>query len=97
MTPIITDIFLVSDQDEPELGYEPVQYRRVFLNDEDVEVNPSEEVGGAAESSQQHDEGEDDAGNNAHCSDDNYSYSDVNESYSSDTDHDIETTYQEDA
>ncbi|XP_029707380.1 protein FAM161A isoform X2 [Takifugu rubripes] len=87
-----------SDQDEPELGYEPVQYRRVFLNDEDVEVNPSEDVGGGAESSQkQHDEGEDDAGDNAHCSDDNYSYSDVNESYSSDTDHDMETTYQEDA
>lgn len=88
----------VSDQDEPELGYEPVQYRRVFLNDEDVEVNPSEEVGGGAESSQkQHGEGEDDAGDNAHCSDDNYSYSDVNESYSSDTDHDMETAYQEDA
>lgn len=86
----------VSDQDESELGYEPVQYRRVFLNDEDVEVNPSEEVGGGAESSQKrHDEGEDDAGDNAHCSDDNYSYSDVNESYSSDTDDDI--TYQEDA
>lgn len=82
----------VSDQDEPDLGYEPVRYRRVFLDDEDLEFNPNEEGGGGAV------EGEEDVGDgaaDAHRSDDNISYSDDRESYSSDSDHDMETTQQE--
>lgn len=78
----------VSDQDEPDLGYEPVRYRRVFLDDEELELNANEEGGGGA------DEGEEDGGADAHRSDDN-SYSDDHESYSSDSDHDVETTQQE--
>lgn len=81
----------VSDQDEPDLGYEAVRYRRVFLDDEDLAVNPNEEDGGGADGGE---EEACDGGADADRSDDN-SYSDDHESYSSDSDHDVETTQQE--
>lgn len=75
---------VLSDPDD--LGHEPVCYRRVFLDDEDLEVNPSEDGGGGG--------GAGDGGAEAHRSDDN-SYSDDHERYSTDNDHEVET--QQDA
>lgn len=40
-----SSLLLFSEQDEADMGYEPVRYRKVFLDDEDMEVNPDESEG----------------------------------------------------
>lgn len=66
-----------SNQEEPDTDYEPVHYRRVFLDDEDMEVESADKDGGGGEGSlTQHD------GDDGHGSDQSYGYSDDHESYS---------------
>ncbi|XP_029134247.1 protein FAM161A [Labrus bergylta] len=92
-----------SDQDETDTGHEPVLYRKVFLDDEDLEVDPKE-GGGSDEASSNHHDGEDasrqlsdqdDQGDDRHYSDDSYHYSDDHENYSDDSEHDVDTKQQE--
>ncbi|XP_034445260.1 protein FAM161A [Hippoglossus hippoglossus] len=87
-----------SDQEDADMGYQPVRYRKVFLDDEDVE-EPSERGRGREDkdsdeaSSNRHngddpgghrsDEG--DRGDDQHGSDDSYHYSDDHENYSDDS------------
>ncbi|KAM7009438.1 protein FAM161A isoform 1-T1 [Tautogolabrus adspersus] len=93
-----------SDQDETDIGHEPVLYRKVFLDEEDSEVDPKEREGGSDEASSNHHDGEDasrqhsdqdDQGDDQHYSDDSYHYSDDHENYSDDSEHDVDTKQQE--
>lgn len=80
------------------MGYEPVHYRKVFLDDEDVEVGPDEKDRRSAEaSSDQHDGDDADAGDgdDRHCSDERYHYSDDHESFSDDSERDDGAGQQE--
>lgn len=86
------------------MGYEPVHYRQVFLDDEDVEVDPDEEDGGSDKASLNHRDGDDASihcpdqdyhGDDQHCSDESYHYSDDHENYSDDSEHDADTRQQE--
>ncbi|XP_033479563.1 protein FAM161A [Epinephelus lanceolatus] len=94
-----------SDQDEPDMGYKPVHYRKVFLDDEDVDVDTRD--GGSDATSLNHRDGEEasshhsdqdyrrnDDDDDAH-SDESYHYSDDHENYSDDSEHDADTTQQE--
>lgn len=77
----------VSNQEEPDMGYEPVHYRRVFLDDEDTEVEPAERGGGDGEGSLSRHDG-DEVGDDGRGSDQSYRYSDDHESYSDDSEGD---------
>ncbi|KAG8014526.1 hypothetical protein GBF38_003024, partial [Nibea albiflora] len=55
-----------SDQEESDMGFEPVHYRKVFLDDEDVEVDPEEKEGGSDQASSNHCDGDN---TNSHQSD----------------------------
>lgn len=65
------------------MGYEPVHYRRVFLDDEDMEVEPAEKDGGGSLNRRDGDEAS--HGDGGHSSDQSYRYSDDHESYSDDS------------
>ncbi|XP_028461778.1 protein FAM161A [Perca flavescens] len=99
-----------SEQEEPDMGYKPVHYRRVFLDDEDAEADPDETEGASDKTSPNHRDGEDAGGHHSerdsrrddddgddddHDSDDSYHYSDDHETYSDDSEHDADTTQQE--
>ncbi|XP_029916249.1 protein FAM161A [Myripristis murdjan] len=72
----------LSDREEADLGYEPVRFRKVYLDDEDVEAEEPEEAGGEQD-------GEDAAhySDDHHDSDNSYHYSDDHEDYSDDSEH----------
>lgn len=60
-----------------------MSYRKVFLNDdEDAEESDQDQDGGSAAKSANQRDGED-----QHCSDDSYRYSEDHESYSEDSEH----------
>ncbi|XP_038569205.1 protein FAM161A [Micropterus salmoides] len=98
-----------SDQEEPDMGYKPVQYRKVFLDDEDVDVDPDESEGGREEeasnkSSLNHCAREDADGrlsdqdyhrDDRHSSDESYHYSDDHENYSDDSELDADAGQQD--
>ncbi|XP_076584809.1 protein FAM161A [Chaetodon auriga] len=93
-----------SDQEEPDMGYEPVHYRQVFLDDEDMEVDPDEKDGGSDDASLNHHDGDDASshrsdqdyhGDDKHSSDESYHYSDDHENYSDDSEHEADTRQQE--
>nr|XP_046231587.1 protein FAM161A [Scatophagus argus] len=93
-----------SSQEEPDAAYEPVRYRKVFLDDEDVEFDPNERDGGSDEaSSNRHDRDEDGShrsdedrhGDDGQGSDQSYRYSDDHEEYSDDSEHDADARRQE--
>ncbi|XP_040002978.1 protein FAM161A [Xiphias gladius] len=97
-----------SDQEEPDMGYEPVRYRKVFLDDEDVD-DPHErqrrkEDGESDEASLHHRDGagrssrrsdEDDGSDDHRYSDESFHYSDDHDSYSEDSERDADTRQQE--
>ncbi len=94
----------VSDQEELDIGHEPVHYRRVFLDDEDVEVDLNERDGGSDKTSLNHHDGDeasshhsdqDYQGDDQQYSDESYQYSDDHENYSDDSEHDADTKQQE--
>lgn len=87
----------VSNQEDPDMEYEPVSYRKVFLDDEDVEFDPNDEDAGSAEASLNQQDGEDVSadGDDRPCSDDSYRYSDDHESYSGDSEHDDRANQKE--
>lgn len=61
-----------------------MSYRKVFLNDdEDAEESDQDQDRGSAATSANQRDGED-----QHCSDDSYRYSEDHESYSEDSEHD---------
>ncbi|XP_044045438.1 protein FAM161A [Siniperca chuatsi] len=94
-----------SDEEEPDMGYEPVHYRKVFLDDEDVDADPNEREGGreeeeSDETSLNRRDGEDAGshrsdqdyhGDDHHYSDESFHYSDDHENYSDDSEHDADT------
>ncbi|TKS68707.1 Protein FAM161A [Collichthys lucidus] len=93
-----------SDQEESDMGCEPVHYRKVFLDDEDVEVDPEEKEGGSDQASSNHCDGDDtnshqsdrdDHGGDQHYSDESYNYSDDHENYSDNSECDADTKQQE--
>ncbi|XP_037620670.1 protein FAM161A [Sebastes umbrosus] len=94
-----------SDYEEPEMGYKPVHYRKVFLDDEDVEADPNEKHRGSDEVSLTRRDKEDASGHHSdqdyrgadddHSSDESDHYSDDHENYSDDSEHDADTTQQE--
>ncbi|XP_070771477.1 protein FAM161A [Enoplosus armatus] len=95
-----------SDQEEPDMGYEPVHYRKVFLGDEDVDADPDEREGGreeeeSDEASSNHRDGGDAGDHHSdqdyHGDDQRYSddYSDDHENYSDDSEHDADARQQE--
>ena len=83
-------LVFLSDQEEPDMGYKPVHYRKVFLDDE------AERDRGSSETSLSRRDGEDDRGHRSdgddHGSEDSYHYSDDHEDYSEDSEHDADTT-----
>ncbi|XP_029294006.1 protein FAM161A [Cottoperca gobio] len=92
-----------SEQEEPDMGYKPVHYRKVFLDDEDVEVDTDEKAGRSGEASLPHRDSEDacshlsdqDYRGGRHLHDSDESYSDDHENYSDDSEHDADTTRQD--
>ncbi|XP_029378929.1 protein FAM161A [Echeneis naucrates] len=98
-----------SDEDDPDMGYLPVHYRKVFLNDdEDVDESDEREQGkedeqsNAASLSQSDGEDQcsrhsddDDRGDGDRYSDGCYHYSDDHENYSEGSEHDTDTRQQE--
>ncbi|XP_034756728.1 protein FAM161A isoform X2 [Etheostoma cragini] len=48
-----------SDQEEPDMGYKPVHYRRVFLDDEDAEADPDDKEAASTKTSLNRRDGED--------------------------------------
>ncbi|XP_078129493.1 protein FAM161A [Sander vitreus] len=99
-----------SDQEEPDMGYKPVHYRRVFLDDEDAEADPDETEGASDKTSLNHRDGKDASGHHSeqdsrrdddddddddHDSYESYHYSDDHESYSDDSEHDADPTQKE--
>ncbi|XP_008283199.1 protein FAM161A [Stegastes partitus] len=98
-----------SDLEELDMGYEPVHYRKVFLDDEDGddederdEGRDGEEESDKASSSHRDAEdasgrctAEDHRGDNRHYSDESYHYSDDHENYSDDSEHEADTKEQE--
>ncbi|XP_060923432.1 protein FAM161A [Limanda limanda] len=79
-----------SDQEDADMGFQPVRYRKVFLDDEDVD-DPTERRRGTEDedqaSSNRH-AGDDPGGHHGddqHGSDDGYHYSDDHENYSDDS------------
>ncbi|XP_070684054.1 protein FAM161A [Pempheris klunzingeri] len=72
-----------SDQEGSDFGFEPLRYRKVFLNDEDAEVDPDERED---EASTSHRDGED----SRHYSDESCHYSDDHENYSDEGERDAE-------
>ncbi|XP_035516001.1 protein FAM161A [Morone saxatilis] len=93
-----------SDQEDLDTGCEPVSYRKVFLDDEDSEVDPDRREEGSDEASSNHRDGDDASsrhsdrdyrGEDPHYSDDSYHYSDDHENYSDDSEHDADTKQQE--
>lgn len=90
-------LLCVSNQEEPDMEYESVNYRKVFLDDEDVEVDPIEKDGGSAEASLNQHDGDDGGGggDDRQGSDESYRYSDDHESYSDDSEHVADARQQE--
>uniref|UniRef100_UPI0037E77F5E protein FAM161A n=1 Tax=Semicossyphus pulcher TaxID=241346 RepID=UPI0037E77F5E len=85
-----------SDQeDDADIGHAPVLYRKVFLDDDDVEEDPKAREGGSDEPSTNHHSDQDDEGEDQQYSDDSYHYSDDHENYSDDSEHDVDTKQQE--
>ncbi|XP_040892304.1 protein FAM161A [Toxotes jaculatrix] len=91
------------EQEELDMGYQPVRYRKVFLDDEDVDDpderehwKEDEEIEEASSnlcddedpSSRRSDE--DDRSDDHHHSDESYHYSDDHENYSDDSEHDAD-------
>ncbi|KAM3623179.1 uncharacterized protein V6R79_008018 [Siganus canaliculatus] len=93
----------LSDE-EADMGNEPVYYRKVFLDDEDVEVDADVRDGRSDEpslgrsdrddGSSHHSDG-DYHGDDRRYSDESYHYSDDHENYSEDSEHDADTKQQE--
>ncbi|XP_044197754.1 protein FAM161A [Thunnus albacares] len=88
-----------SEQDEPDMGSEPVHYRKVFLDDEDMEVDPDkseEEEEEDREDAGSHRSDEDYRRDDDHrYSDDSFHYSDDHEQYSDDSERDVDSRQQE--
>lgn len=76
-----------SDQDDADMGYKPVHFRKVFLDDDGVEEDPED-------ASSRHSD-EEDCDDNHHDSDDGFHYSDDHENYSGESEHEGDTTQQE--
>ncbi|XP_031732492.1 protein FAM161A [Anarrhichthys ocellatus] len=74
-----------SDPEEPDMGYKPVHYRKLFLDDGDAEATPDRRDGGSRRAPLSHRDGEDDDGR---CSEESCHYSDDHENYSDDSEHD---------
>lgn len=105
---VLRCFLLISDLDDSDMGYKPVHYRKVFLDDDDDD--PAEKEGPRDEeeenyraslnyrdtqdTSSQH-EDEDYCGADHHYSDESYHYSDDHESCSDDSEHDANTRLQE--
>ncbi|XP_069386477.1 protein FAM161A [Paralichthys olivaceus] len=97
-----------SDQENSDMGYQPVRYRKVFLDDEDVD-DPNERGRGKEDkdsdeaSSNRHDgddpaghrSAEGDCGDDRRGSDDSYHYSDDHENYSDDSKSDADAQKHE--
>ncbi|XP_068451702.1 protein FAM161A [Clinocottus analis] len=92
-----------SDQEEPDMGYKPVHYRKVYLDDGDAEGTPSERDGGGSSAGASPSRGGGgDGGRRSgqgqghradeddadHDSEESYRYSDDHENYSDDSEHD---------
>lgn len=95
-------LLIISDLEEADLGYEPVHYRKVFLDD-DVD-DPAEKEGGRADEESDevssnyqdsHHTEKDCLGDDCHYSDESYQYSDDHENYSEDSEHAADTKEQE--
>ncbi|XP_071359737.1 protein FAM161A [Trachinotus anak] len=99
-----------SDQEDPDMGYLPVHYRKVFLDDDDDVDHPDQRDQGredkeSDEASLNQRDGEDDSAHRSdedergdddhHYSDESYHYSDDHENYSEDSEHDADTRQQE--
>ncbi|KAL3066362.1 hypothetical protein OYC64_016340 [Pagothenia borchgrevinki] len=83
-----------SEQEEPDMGYKPVHYRKVFMGDNDVD--PEEKEGGSDATSQSLRDSEDARSHHSdQDSDGSYHYSDDHENYSDDSEHEADTTKQE--
>ncbi|XP_033944612.1 protein FAM161A [Pseudochaenichthys georgianus] len=83
-----------SEQEEPDMGYKPVHYRKVFMGDNDVD--PEEKEGGSDATSQGLRDSEDASSHHSdQDSDGSYHYSDDHENYSDDSEHDADTSKQE--
>ncbi|XP_054461245.1 protein FAM161A [Anoplopoma fimbria] len=81
-----------SDQEEPDMGYKPVHYRKVFLDDGDVDPKD----GGSDKASHGRRSDQDHRGDHGdRSSDESYHYSDDHENYSDDSEHDADTREQE--
>ncbi|KAK1886989.1 Protein FAM161A [Dissostichus eleginoides] len=75
-----------SEQEEPDMGYKPVHYRKVSLGDNDVD--PEEKEGGSEVTSQSLRDSEDASSHHSdQDSDGSYHYSDDHENYSDDSEH----------
>ncbi|KAK5865441.1 hypothetical protein PBY51_019709 [Eleginops maclovinus] len=91
------------EQEEPDMGYKPVHYRKIFLGDDDVD--PEEKEGGSEATSQSHRDSEDASSHHSdqnyhkdgdhQDSDGSYHYSDDHENYSDDSEHEADTSQQE--
>lgn len=76
-----------SNHEDPDAEYESVSYKKVYLDDdEDAEEVDQDQDGRSTETSANQQDGED-----QHCSDDSYRYSEDHESYSEDSEHDDTT------
>ncbi|CAB1413590.1 unnamed protein product [Pleuronectes platessa] len=73
-----------SDQEDADLGFQPVRYRKVFLDDEDVD-DPTERGGRGTEDKDMGTTPGGQRGDDQHGSDDGYHYSDDHEDYSDDS------------
>ncbi|KAM6939598.1 protein FAM161A [Xenentodon cancila] len=96
------------DPEEADADYEPVHYRKVFLDDEDIDDTDERDGGRTEEESDEassnHQDGEDGSvhhieedhdGKDYQYSDESYHYSDDQENYSDDSDHDDDVKRQE--
>ncbi|XP_042341780.1 protein FAM161A [Plectropomus leopardus] len=94
-----------SDPEDPDMGYKPVYYRKVFLDDDD-DVESDRRDGGSSAASPNHGDGDDassrQSGQDYHgddadeqYSDESYHYSDDHENYSDDSEKDADTAQQE--
>ncbi|XP_068583345.1 protein FAM161A [Cebidichthys violaceus] len=77
-----------SDPEEPDMGYKPVHYRKVFLDDGDAEATPDQRDGGSRRAPLNHRAAEDDGGDGGRRSDESCRYSDDHENYSDDGEQD---------
>lgn len=78
---------ITSNHEDPDAEYESVSYKKVYLDDdEDAEEVDQDQDGRSTETSANQQDGED-----QHCSDDSYRYSEDHESYSEDSEHDDTT------